>query len=74
MFNGNGTPILTYSIVAGSATHGTVTLVDANGAPVTSNTTGAYVFTPTPNYGDQHGRLADRPMPCSVDRERSNTC
>ena len=42
---------LTYSIVAGSATHGTVTLVDAAGNAVATNTTGAYVFTPTPNYG-----------------------
>ena len=50
VFNGNGTPILTYSIVAGSATNGTVTLVDANGVAVASNLTGAYVFTPTPNY------------------------
>ncbi len=53
VFAANGTtPILTYSIVAGSATNGTVTLVAADGVtPVTTNTTGAYVFTPTPNYG-----------------------
>jgi Ca2+-binding RTX toxin-like protein len=62
-FNGNGTPILNYSIVAGSATNGTVALVDANGVPIVPtldpltgqlvafNTTGAYVFIPTPNYG-----------------------
>ncbi|HEV7582296.1 MAG TPA: peroxidase family protein [Mycobacterium sp.] len=43
---------LIFKIVAGSATNGTVTLVAADGVTsVTSNTTGAYVFTPTPNYG-----------------------
>ena len=64
MFPDGTTPILTYSIVAGSATNGTVTLVDANGVtPVTTNTTGAYVFTPTPNYGTNTGWPADLRCP-----------
>ena len=50
-FNPDGTPLLTYKIVAGSASHGSVTLVDATGKPVASNTTGAYAFTPDSGYG-----------------------
>jgi autotransporter-associated beta strand protein/VCBS repeat-containing protein len=41
---------LTYTIVGTSNAHGTVTLIDGSGNPVSSNTTGAYRYTPDGNF------------------------